>query len=69
MSATERSKRRTVPVRLSEIPVDVRLRAAQREARHARTPAERDSLIAAALAPSETVFYVTDDGELLQDAA
>lgn len=68
MSATERSKRRTVPVRLSDVPIELRLEAARRESRFARTPEERDSLIAAALAPSETVFYVTDDERLDQAA-
>lgn len=68
MAATEPSKRRRVAVRLSDVPVEVRLEAARRESRSARTPAERDALIAAALAPSSTVFYVTDD-ELLDAAA
>lgn len=63
MPATDPSKRRSVPVRLTEIPVDVRVRAAREAARSAKTDSERAALLAAALLPSETVFYVTDAEE------
>lgn len=60
MAATEPSKRRSVPVRLTEIPFDVRVRAAREAARSAKSDQERQALLTAALLPSETVFYVTD---------
>jgi hypothetical protein len=60
MAASKPSKRRSVPVRLSEIPLEVRLAAARAEARGAKTPSERSALLRAALCPSDDVFYVTD---------
>lgn len=59
-SLGSRSRRRSCPVRLSEIPLEVRLHAALTEARRCKTPAERLSLMAAALHPSEQVYYVAD---------
>lgn len=61
MAASNPSARRRVPVRLCDIPVELRLKAAREEARHAKTDDERNSLLSAALAPSDTVFYVVDD--------
>lgn len=61
MAASQPSKRRRVPVRLTDVPIEVRLRAARAESRNAKSDREREALIAAALSPDETVFYVTDD--------
>lgn len=69
MAATDPSKRRSVPVRLRDIPIDVRLKAARVEARSAKTEREREALLAAALDPSETVFYITADDEQFRAAA
>lgn len=68
MAATQRSKRRQVPVKLTDVPLDVRLKHAHAEARRARSDHERAELIAAALVPSDTVFYITDDDEQLRAA-
>ena len=59
MAVTEPSARRLTPVRLTDIPLAVRCAAAQREARHAKSQAEAADLLAAALSPSETVYWVT----------
>lgn len=60
MPASERSARRRVPVRLRDVPLEDRLRAARAECRNAKTDGEREALIAAALDPRDEVFYVTD---------
>lgn len=62
------SERRRIAVRLIDVPIELRLKAAREECRHAKTDRERDELLAAALAPKETVFYVTDIRPL-RDAA
>ena len=69
MPASNPSRRRRVPVRLLDVPLELRLKAAREECRHAKTERERKALLAAALAPNEsTVFYVTDM-ETIRDAA
>ncbi len=47
-----------VPVRLSEVPATVRCAAAQREARYV-PESERLELLAAAVAPSDRVYWVS----------
>lgn len=54
---------------LRDIPLEVRLKAARVEARNAKSDREREALLAAALDPSGTLFYVTDDGEQFRAAA
>lgn len=68
MSASEPSERRRVPVRLVDVPLELRLKAARQECRNAKTDRERDALLAAALDPNATTFYVTDISPL-QSAA
>lgn len=58
MSLTEPSLRRLKPVRLTDIPVDVRCRAAQQAAKTCKDGEEAQALLAAALMPSETVYWV-----------
>lgn len=58
MAVTEPSARRLRPVRLTDIPLEIRYAAAQREARHAASADERADLLAAALDPSDTVYWV-----------
>jgi hypothetical protein len=60
MPASNPSPRRRVPVRLLDVPLELRLKAAREVCRHVKTERERDDLLAAALVPKETVFYVTD---------
>jgi hypothetical protein len=60
MAATEPSKRRSVPVRLSDLSPELLMEYARLEARYARTQKERDDLMRAARSPTETVFYVTE---------
>lgn len=50
---------RTLPVRLCDIPLNVRAHAAQQVAKTA-DPDTRADLLAAALAPSEETYYVHD---------
>jgi hypothetical protein len=58
--ASDPSYRRRVPVRLVDVPLELRLKALHDELRHAKTPRERDALRAAALDPKSITFYVTD---------
>ena len=60
MPASEPSNRRRIPVRLADVPLELRLKAMHAELRNARTARERTDLLAAAVAPKETTFYVTD---------
>jgi hypothetical protein len=53
-----------MPVKLADVPLELRLKAARELCRHAKTDRERDELIGAALAPSAATFYVTDDEPL-----
>lgn len=57
MPLTEPSARRRKPVRLTDLPLDVRYRAAVLAAKHA-DPEEAKALLAAAITPSATVYYV-----------
>jgi hypothetical protein len=66
--ASDPSYRRRVPVRLVDVPLDLRLKAAREECRRAKTPGERDALMRAAVEPQSTTFYVTDV-KPLSDAA
>lgn len=61
MSATDPSPHRSQPVRLRDVPFDVRMRAARTEARKAKTVKEAESLLAAAIAPSDRVYYIKPD--------
>jgi hypothetical protein len=64
MAASDPSARRRLPVRLVDVPVELRLKAARELCRLAKTDRERAELIGAALAPSAATFYVTDDEPL-----
>lgn len=55
---TERSQRRSVPVRLCDLDRDVLLRAARREAAREPDIDRRLDLLWAAMNPSDDVFYV-----------
>lgn len=57
MPLTEPSARRFKPVRLTDLPLDVRYRVAVIAAKHVG-PEEAKALLAAAINPSETVYYV-----------
>lgn len=61
MALTEPSARRLRPVRLSDIPLELRLNAANQIVRHMRDGDEAQELLAAALAPSDKVYFVTLD--------
>jgi hypothetical protein len=61
MAASDPSARRRIPVKLVDVPVELRLKAARELCRSAKTERERDELIGAALAPSGQVFYIADD--------
>lgn len=58
------STTRPLPVRLCDIPLSVRAHAAQQAARTADQE-ERTSLLAAALNPSDTTYYVQAEAEPL----
>lgn len=60
MAASEPSERRRIPIRLLDVPVEVRVRAARDLVRECKTQRERDDLMVAALTPSDQTFYVTD---------
>lgn len=59
MPLTDPSLRRTRPVRLTEIPIEQRLKAVQQALRS--YPDAGQELLAAALMPSDTLYYVCDD--------
>lgn len=58
MSLTDRSNRRCVPVRLTDLPLDVRIAAYRVAMRYARTPEECMELAMAAAKPSDTIYWV-----------
>jgi hypothetical protein len=58
MAAAEPSARRTQAVKLADIPFEIRMRAARREASKAKTSREAEQLLAAALHPSDHVYYI-----------
>lgn len=60
MALTEPSARRLRPVRLTDIPLEVRLKAANEIVRRLDSE-EPKALLAAALAPSDKVYFVTPD--------
>lgn len=51
-------QRRTVPVRLVDIPLETRMHAAHLVCRHEADEGERRLVFAAARAPSATVYWV-----------
>lgn len=55
---SEPSERRPVPVRLCDLPRDVLMRAARREARREPDVERKLDLLWAAINPSDVVFYV-----------
>lgn len=57
----EPSARRTRPVRLCDIPFEDRLRALIVARADAGSDDERLSLIAAAVCPSDTVYYIHEE--------
>jgi hypothetical protein len=60
VTLTTPTRTRTLPVRLSDIPLAVRAHAAQQAAKRV-DQAERTDLLAAALKPSDTVYFVHAD--------
>lgn len=60
MGLTEPTKRRKIPVKLIDVPLGVRCRAARQECQHA-TPEEAQALLAAAVRPSDTTYYVAEE--------
>lgn len=58
------TRRRTVPVRLDELPVDVRLDGA-RDAIRIESGDERIALLEAALFPSDTVYWLAESARPL----
>lgn len=58
MSLTEPSARRLRPVKLTDIPLQVRYHAAVMAAKHTHDPEEAKALLAAAITPSQTVYWV-----------
>jgi hypothetical protein len=57
---SEPTRRRRVPVRLSDLPVDVRLEGAREANRRERDPLERAAILLAALHPSDTTYWVAE---------
>lgn len=55
---TSRSDRRTVPVRLCDIPERVRMTAAMHACRREPDADARKAIIAAAVFPSDNVYYI-----------
>lgn len=58
MALSQPDERRMHPVRLTDIPIQDRLAAAVDCAKRARDDDERADLIAAALDPSPTVYWI-----------
>lgn len=58
---TRRSDRRHVPVRLCDIPAEIRMSAAQKACRREPDPDTRSEIVAAAVYPSDTVYYIAAD--------
>lgn len=55
---TEPSRRRKVPVRLCDLPIDVRIEGARAANRLERDPRERAAILFAAISPSDTTYWV-----------
>lgn len=60
---TRRSDRRHVPVRLCDIPAEIRMSAAQKACRREPDPQEREAIVTAAVFPSDTVYYIAAEDE------
>ena len=67
MTLTSPTRARTLPVRLTDIPLNVRAHAAQTIARTAN-PDERADILAAAIAPTDTLYYVRPEAATLLQA-
>lgn len=65
MSLDEPSERRRIAVRLTDVPREVRLKAAARLAGHDNDP---QGLLSAALWPSGTTYYVSEVPKWLRAA-
>jgi hypothetical protein len=57
--------RRTLPVRLSDLPLEVRLTGAREANRVERGDVERTEILLAALEPSETVYWLAESARPL----
>lgn len=65
MTLEQPSAQRPVPVRLCDLALDVRMRAARHIIRHGADP---EGVFAAALAPSGRVYFVAEDARPLIEA-
>lgn len=61
MSLTDPSARRLTPVRLTDIPPQLRLRAAHQLLKGVKDGDEAQELLAAAISPSDRTYYVRAD--------
>ena len=68
MIFTVPTSRRRVPVRLCDLPLDIRLRAATVACRNEEHPHERVLIKVAAVFPSATVYYVENPEPQLEAA-
>lgn len=55
---TRRSDRRNIPVRLCDIPAEVRMTAARKACRREPDPQERMEIITAAVYPSDRIYWI-----------
>lgn len=53
--------RRTVPIRLCDLPEEVRMTGARQAIKHEPDVEERQAILLAALFPSRTVYWVAPD--------
>jgi hypothetical protein len=60
-------RRLTLPVRLCDLPLDVRLAGAREAARSWRDPLDRAEILLAALTPSTTVYWLAESARSLRD--
>lgn len=58
MALTDPSPRRRQPVRLADVDLNLRVRAARRLLKEAKTAGEAQAILAAATRPSDTVYYI-----------
>jgi hypothetical protein len=61
MPLTEPSARRLRPVRLTDVPLEQRIAAAHQALKGCKDGDEAQALLAAALTPSDKVYFVTPD--------
>jgi hypothetical protein len=66
-SSSRPTARRTVPVRLDELPLDVRLDGVRQANRIEQGEHERREILIAALFPSETVYFIAESARPLLD--